>query len=125
MLTGDASTGGVAQLRRALRRRVDQAIRNTPFAQRSARARALDVAVRRCLNAGGAGIESLLATALRSSATDNALADEVLQIAARLPSAHDRHASAAPHATLVALYAFGPEPADGNADGRSDISLAV
>ena len=137
LLTAGAGTGGVAQLRRALRRRVDQAIRDTPFAQRSARARALDAAVHHCLDAGGAGIEALLAAALRSAATDDALATEVLRLAARLPAhpgdpadlgdppALARDAKAAPRATLVALYAFGPEPPDDSADGRSAISLAV
>jgi superfamily II DNA or RNA helicase len=125
LLTATTGTGGGVQLRRALRRRVEQAIRDTPFAQRSARARTLDGAVQQCLNAGGAGIETLLAASMRSSTTDEALADEVMRIAARLPAAHDRHSSAAPRATLVALYAFGPELPDGSADTRSDISLAV
>lgn len=137
LLTAGAGTGGVARMRRALRRRVDQAIRDTPFAQRAARARALDAAVRRCLDTGGAGIEALLAAALRSAATDDVLASEVLRIAARLPAhpgdpadlgdrpALARDPKAAPHATLVALYAFAPGPPDESADGRSAISLAV
>src|SRR5690606_24311669 len=115
LLRATAGTNGIAQLRRALRRRVDQAIRGTPFAQRSARARALDAAVRECLDTGGAGVEALLAAALRSSPTGDALVDAVLRIAARLPAdppARAPHASAAPRATLVAFYAFGPEPPD-------------
>jgi hypothetical protein len=126
LLRAPAPAGRISATKRAVRGRVDRAIRSTPFAHRAERARALGRALGWCDRNASAGLESVLARLHRAATSDDDFADALVRLAARHGGATRQEPGGGdPRSRLVALYAFAPGSPAESAGARSDISLAV